>query len=232
MRIHRALFAIACSVGMLTAGANAAVITWNFDNVAGASTPTVFSAPASSGAAANLTAGSFNGVGGNTTSPGVYSGTVSNGYATATGVNCYGVYVAPAGGTGYYQVTFTPDTGYDFTLSDLDFGTRSTSTGPLNYAIQWSVDNYASNIYSAAISNAGSTWKFYDSSFSPVTDPISEPVTVRIFLSGGAGGAGSAANSRIDDVAFNVSAALPVPEPASAGLLASAALLLHRRRKA
>lgn len=225
------------ALGMVAAQGHAAIVTWNFDNVTGASPPTVTSAPASGGSVSNLTVGSFSGVGDLLSQTGVFNNASSNTYPGATGANDFGMYAAPGsivpGATDYVQVTFTPDSGYVFQLSDVDFGARSTSTGPKNYAVRWSVDGYASDILAAAIDNSGSTWKFYNSSFSPVTDPTSEPVTVRLYMYGGTGNPGSSANFRMDDVSFDV-AALPVPEPASAALLGLAGLpwVAGRRRRA
>lgn len=220
------------SLGAFSCLSNAAIVTYNFDNVTGASPPSVTSAPASSGSAANLTLGSLSGVGDTpTTQTGVFNNASSNN-AGASGMNDYGLYVAPGAtgpaSTGYLEVTFTPDPGYKFQLSDLDFNERSTSTGSKNYSVRWSVDNFASDVYAAAIDNSGSSWKPYDSMFTAVTDPVSEPVTVRVYLYGGTGNTGSSANVRFDDVTFGVAAV--VPEPMSLSLIALAALPLGAGR--
>ncbi len=224
------VLAAAAVVTAMAGLANAAVITWNFDNVVGASPPSVKNVPASSGTPVNFTVSDLTGTSNLASQTGVFNNAVSTGYTGATGVNCYGFYVEPVTGAGVFEMTFTPDPGYTIRLSDLDFGSRSTATGPLKYTVRWSADGYAGTIYTAAIDKTGSTWKYYDSSFAAVTDAISEPVTVRVTLSDGTGSSGSAANSRIDDLAVTVSAEL-IPEPASLGLLASAGLPLVMRRR-
>jgi hypothetical protein len=230
-KISAAVAAAAVSIGLLSAGARAAVVTWSFENVTGASPPTVSTAPPSGGTpVANLAVGDLSGTSQLASQTGVFNNASSSGYTGASGANDYGLYVAP-GNTGYLEVTLTPDAGYAVQLSDLDFGSRSTATGPLTYTVKWSADGYASTIYTAAIDKSGSTWKFYDSNFAAVTDTVSEPVTVRVFLSDGTGSPGSSANSRFDDVKLDVSAVALAPEPASLGLLAAAGLPLAARRR-
>ena len=118
------------------------------------------------------------------------------------GITAYNVGFNPMS-SAYYQFTITPDAGYQVTLSDLSFGSRSTSSGPTELAIRTSADGFVNNIATLSPS-ANSAWVLQTPSFTPITS--STPLTVRIYgyVPGGSGSVGTtgAANWRIDDVSF------------------------------
>ncbi|RYZ52935.1 MAG: T9SS type A sorting domain-containing protein, partial [Sphingobacteriales bacterium] len=103
----------------------------------------------------------------------------------------------------YYQFTITPDPGYEVTLTDLSFGTRSTSTGPTDLGIRTSADGFSNDIATLTVSTTG-TWQLREPSFTAIT--TSSPLTVRIYGSvpegSGSVSTSGAANWRLDDVTF------------------------------
>ena len=46
----------------------------------------------------------------------------------------------------YFEITITPDSGYNLNISDINFGERRSSTGIRNYEVRWSIDNFTSSI--------------------------------------------------------------------------------------
>lgn len=132
-----------------------------------------------------------------------------------------------------FVFTLTPSAGYTVSISSITFGSRSTASGPTALAIRTSSDNFASNAYSTSVS-ANSTWGLVNSgALTSITGTNLNPLTVRIYGSGGS--SASAGNWRIDDlhVTLTVSAAA-IPEPSTyAAILGCAALtgvLIRRRR--
>jgi hypothetical protein len=165
----------------------------------------------------------------NTSSP-------SSGYTGATGTGNIGNAVKlgtidPATSS-YFSIVFTPDSGVAVSLSDLDFGTRSTSTGPQAYAIRTSIDNFATSLASGTIAN-DSTWAFKDNSFTAVTGLVSTPVEVRVYTFGGAGSpSNNTITSRLDDISIAVAATgTPTPEPGSAAVVMGLGLCAMGRRR-
>ncbi len=106
-------------------------------------------------------------------------------------------------GSAYFEFTLTPNAGNSVSLNAINFGTRSTGTGPQAYSIRTSLDNYSSNATSAAIAN-NSTWSLKTNSTS-ITSASGIPLTVRIYGHNGAGSpSAGTANWRIDDLKINV----------------------------
>lgn len=105
----------------------------------------------------------------------------------------------------YFEFTLTPAAGYEVTLSNITFGTRSTSTGPKQIAVRSSNDNYASDLGGADVSGNGTSWVLEDANLSSVTS--SSPVTIRIYGYAGTGSLtsnSSANNWRLDDITIFV----------------------------
>ncbi|MEZ5424294.1 MAG: carboxypeptidase-like regulatory domain-containing protein [Pyrinomonadaceae bacterium] len=101
----------------------------------------------------------------------------------------------------YFEVTITPTAGHLVAISNISFGTRSTSTGPQSLTIRSSVDGYAAPAATVAVANT-STWVLTENDLSIVGDP-NEPVIVRIYGSNGAGNpSANTANWRIDDISI------------------------------
>ena len=133
----------------------------------------------------------------------------SSGYVGATGqfnagaAARIGVY-NPAT-SAYFQFTLTPSAGKQLTISALQFGSRSTATGPQAYAIYTSIDNFTTPVVSGAFAN-NSTWVLHAPAFAPVTGGAGTPITVRIFGFNGTGSPGAGtANWRIDDLRVTLS---------------------------
>ncbi|MFH1787673.1 MAG: putative S-layer protein [archaeon] len=72
----------------------------------------------------NLNAGSFTG-----TSEVTFTDNGASASNWATGV---------IDGAKYFQITLSPKTGYDLTISNINFGERKSTTGPDNYQVQYS----------------------------------------------------------------------------------------------
>lgn len=141
----------------------------------------------------------------------ITASSVSSGYTGASGGNNAGAAARigaldQTAGTGsaYFEFTISPSAGASIGISQINFGSRSTSTGPKGYDIRTSVDGYATAIASAVIT-ANSTWALF-------TNPISlrgttdQPITIRIYGYNGTGSpAAGTANWRIDDLSVSVS---------------------------
>ena len=165
----------------------------------------------------------------NTTSP-------SSGYANASGGFNYDQ-VTQNGAlntatSAYYQVTITPTAGNIVQITDFDFGAISTTTtGPLNYVLRWSVDSYAANITSGTLT-ANSAWAYNNNTFTPVSSTATGgAVTLRLYAYGGSGATSGNVNFSIDDVRIGVA----VPEASDCAVYGLAGLVgltwLQRRVK-
>lgn len=56
----------------------------------------------------------------------------------------------------YFEITISPETGYEMNISDVNFGYSRSSTGPLHYELYWSTDGVFANstlLVSVAIPN-------------------------------------------------------------------------------
>lgn len=195
---------LAVSGNVLAAGVSeTATFVWDFAQA----TPTSGSlATASVGA---VTQGNNNG-----TTAMLTSQSVSGGYTGASGGQNAGAAArtgalnTAAGGSAYFEFTVTPDPGYTFTVSDISFGTRSTSTGPQAYGIRSSADNFASNLAAGAIAN-NSSWTLKSHTLETAH---SGAVTFRIYGHSGSGNAtAGTANWRIDDLRLTVASGASIP---------------------
>ncbi len=212
--------------------AEAVTLIWSFT---GATTGVATSGTPSNFSVTSFTIGNANG----TVSAPIAASSVSSGYTGATGGNNIGnafrigALSTGSSGSGYYEVTFDPDAGYTLDLTDLDFGTRSTGTGPQSYSLRSSLDSYATSITTGTVAN-NSAWAYKNntfSTFSTATD--GDPITLRIYMFGGAGTTTAGTiNGRLDDISITISA-IPVPEPTAALMLGSFGVLcvLRRRRR-
>ena len=165
----------------------------------------------------------------NTTNP-------STGYANASGNFNYDQVTQNGGlsttSSAYYQFTVTPNAGNIVQITDFDFGAVSTTTtGPLNYVLRWSVDSYAANITAGTLT-ANSTWAYNNNTFTPVSSTaLGTAVTFRLYAYGGSGATSGNVNLAIDDVRV----ALAVPEASDCAVYGLAGLVgltwLQRRVK-
>jgi hypothetical protein len=185
---------------MLCLAANAQVI-WNFGTaIPGNASP-------SSGIPANLTVSVISQGNNNGTTTLLQSTSASSGYTGASA--SFNATAAIVGGafnaasSTYFEVTLTPGTGFQVSVSNIQFGTRSTATGPTALNIRSSVDAYAADVTTQAVS-ANSTWALVNPAIStPINGVNDQAVTIRIYGAAGTG-ATSTANWRIDDLQISV----------------------------
>jgi hypothetical protein len=103
-------------------------------------------------------------------------------------------------GSAYFQFTITPNSGNAVSVTGINFGSRSTSTGPKAYAIRSSIDNYATTIATGTLTNT-SAWALKLNSVN-ISSSIGTAVTFRIYGYNGTGSnIANTANWRIDDIA-------------------------------
>jgi len=98
----------------------------------------------------------------------------------------------------YFEFSLTPEIGYAVNVSSINFGSRSTSTGPQSYSIKSSVDSYNSEI-AGNILPADSKW-YFKNSVTSISSGI--PITIRIYGFNGIGASQNTAVWRIDDLSL------------------------------
>ncbi len=206
------------------------VLNWNFGTATASGSP-------SSGTPVNFTISTItigNSLG--TVSTPINSSSASSGYTGASGQmnigNAFrtGALNTASGGSGYFEFTITPAAGYTFTLTNFDFGFRSTGTGPQAFALLSSQDSYATNLFTGTIT-ANSSWSYKDNAVSFTSTTAGQAVTFRLYGYSGSGSASSGTiNGRMDDLTMTVAA---IPEPATAVLFGIGAMaIIFRRRMA
>ena len=166
---------------------------------------------------------------GNTSVTGTSGQSVSSGYSLSLddtsigasgGSNLHFRAVAGSLATGsssYLEFTLT-NSGIDaLTVTHVGFGSRSTSTGPLAYALRSNRDAYASDIAGGTGTLLNdSVWAYRDAVLTtPLAIAPSGAATLRLYAAGGSLAAND--NWRIDDLRVVV-----VPEPASLTLAVAA----------
>lgn len=218
----------------LAAHASAEVLLWNFSD-SNATVDTVDGVAATT--ASNFTISDIaigNSLG--TVSAPISSTSPSSGYTGASGTGNLGnatkTGALDTSSSSYYTFTLTPATGYIISLSDFDFGTRSTATAAQAFALRSDVDGYATDILTGTIAN-NSTWALKDNTFTAFASTTAgAPVTFRLYTYNGVGSAGNnTINNRIDDVAVTA-VAVAVPEPTAAlSLVAGLGFLATVRRR-
>jgi hypothetical protein len=225
-----ALTAAVLGSALAAAPARAGVITFNFTDLdANADTGT----PVSNLAVGPITIGNSLG----TVSAPVNTTSASSGYTGASGTgnigNAVRIGALDTSTSSFYSIVFTPDSGFAVSLSDFDFGTRSTATGPQAYVVRTSIDGFAADVTTGTIAN-NSSWAFKDNSLTTATGAIGTPVEVRLYTYNGAGSAQSGTqNNRLDDISIAVSATseAPTPEPGSAAILLAGGVMTALRRR-
>jgi len=182
--------------------------TWNFGTIAPGS-----ASPSSGGTIANITAIADVSAGNNNGSPALLSTTsASSTYTGASGsfnagaAARTGVLNTAAAGSAYFEFTFTPASNYSVKITEIDFGTRSTSTGPQAYTIRSSADNFGSDIATGAIVVSGTPWALKTNAIN-LTGPAGTALTIRIYGYNGTGSpAAGTVNWRIDDLSVTAAA--------------------------
>jgi hypothetical protein len=190
-----------------------AQIGWNFTTSASPSSGTPVANIAS---VSDLTRANNNGtttVVTTTSASNTYSGASGGGNAgAATRIGALVTDTTGSAGSACFIFTLTPAPGSAISISEIDFGSRSTSTGPQQYDIRSSIDNYATAAASAVLLN-GSVWALHTNALA-LTAAADQPVTVRIYGYNGAGNASaSAANWRIDDLSVTATASAGTTPP-------------------
>ena len=141
----------------------------------------------------------------------------SSGYTGATGGNNAGAAAnigpfSPDTST-YFEWTLTPVAGISLNVSQINFGSRSTGTGPQAYDIRTSLDNFATAAATATLAN-NSTWTLITNSVS-IAGASGQAITFRIYAYNGAGNASkNTANWRIDDLSVLAATSGTLPAPA------------------
>ncbi len=99
----------------------------------------------------------------------------------------------------YYEITITPDAGYNFSLSSLEFDHRSTSTGPGTWEIRSDVDldNFATPIDVGNSTQDGVFTRNADVDMSAITDQ-SGAVRIRFYGYNSTSGSGTWALDNIE----------------------------------
>jgi hypothetical protein len=113
-----------------------------------------------------------------------------------------------AASNAFFEVQIVVPSNTTTTVTNVSFGSRSTSTGPAAYSIRTSADGFAADVATNALTT-NSTWTM---NVAPVAIALSNGTnTVRIYGFNGAGTSGTA-NWRIDDLTLALAAgAGPIP---------------------
>ena len=146
----------------------------------------------------------------------ITNNSASTGYAGASGTNNAGAAARTgalntgASGSAYFEFTITPNPTFVATLTNINFGTRSTPSGPQAYTLRSSLNNYASDVMTGTIPN-NSTWTLQSPPPFNISSAVSTSITFRIYGYNGSGTvAQSTANWRIDDLLLTINAG-PLP---------------------
>jgi hypothetical protein len=103
----------------------------------------------------------------------------------------------------YFSFTISPNSGFKILIDSINFGSRSTSTGPINYTIKSSFDGYSS-IISSGVLLSNSTWVRISNLVNITT---TSSITFRIYgykYSSTTRTISGTPNWRIDDLMVNV----------------------------
>ncbi|MDD4016919.1 MAG: hypothetical protein PHV28_03140 [Kiritimatiellae bacterium] len=103
----------------------------------------------------------------------------------------------------WFEVTLTPGAGCVISVTNLAFGMRSTTSGPVAYCVRADTDRYASDLVVGLIATDGE-WVLREHAVAFRSAVPGEPVTLRIYGYGGT--SSSAGNWRLDDLRMDVEA--------------------------
>jgi hypothetical protein len=141
--------------------------------------------------------------------PLIVSSSTSSGYTGASGTYNAGV-AAQTGGlnpsaNAYFEIPIVvPDTDTntltDYGVRQVVFGSRSTSTGPVNYTIRSSADNYQSDIAMGSMPNDSSWVARSNANVNLTLSKGTNTIRIYGYGSSSASQSGGSANWRIDDL--------------------------------
>ena len=148
------LLTIALVSAGLTAAAQSFTGVYTFSAVTSGSASTGYTDPTPVPTATGLTFGSFTAVGTGTstgTNPGANGRFVFDNWPTGSltgtvSTDTYSLMTGAINTNEYYNVTLTPTSGYDITLTSITFGARRSGAGIRNYAVRSSADSYSMNL--------------------------------------------------------------------------------------
>jgi hypothetical protein len=170
-----------------------------------------------SGLRADITGGTVTQGNNNGTTALITSVSVSSGYAGFSGGNNAGAAARigalnqAANGSAYFEFTLATTPGQQLVATAVNFGSRSTGTGPRAFAIFSDVDGFTTPVASGTLAN-DSAWHLIAPAFTPVTGPTGGSITFRIYSYNGAGNASAnTANWRIDDLKLAVGTLATAP---------------------
>lgn len=137
-------------------------------------------------------------------------GTPSNN-AGASGTFCGNAFAkaAPfaAATSTYLQFILTPAANNWVYITAINWGNLSLATGPINFTLYSSVDNYTTPIGISTTGIGTTTWSLISPTITPVTGAVGTAVTIRIYAYGGAGTPSTTVpNWRVDDVKITATA--------------------------
>ena len=182
-------------VGMGFAPAvHAADVVWNFGSTTPGATSPTSGTPIANLVIGGITQGTIATTSGSGTSYAGASGGCNIGFTASGGA-------LNTGTSAYFEFTLTPSGGYSFLLAGLSFGSRSTSTGPVSFALRSSMDNYASDIQISTGNLSNSSWGLKDLGLLSLAS--SSGTTFRLYGYGGS--SSGSGNWRVDDVKISVS---------------------------
>ncbi len=113
--------------------------------------------------------------------------------------------------TDYFTFTLTPNSTYTISFVSLEFNLQRSSTGPANFAVRSSADNYAANITTFAVSTANTAVAKTVTLSGTAFQDVSTAITFRVYgyTAGNASGTCS-----INDFTFNGTVAGTAVAPA------------------
>jgi len=212
--VTNALGSIVSNAAPLTVNPPApSTVSWNFGPSAA---PT---ADPSSGLNADISGGTLTQGNNNGTTPLLSTTSASSGYTGASGSNnagaaaCTGALNPGANGSAYFEFTLAPSAGKRLLTTGINFGMRSTGTGPQAFGVYTSIDGFVTPVASGSVPNDGN-WHRYAPAFAPVTGTAGASITYRIYGYNGVGTASqNTANWRLDDLNLAINAVFPPPVP-------------------
>ena len=197
------ILTILTSLPFITFASN---VTWNFTT-----------ASPSSAAVSNLTVSALSQGNNNGTTVLLSTISPSNNVGASAGNNAgaaarIGTLNTGASGSAYFEFTLTPSGSNTVNITGINFGSRSTSTGPAAFTVRTSLDNYNSDYAVGTLLTSG-TWALQTTT-PAIVSGVSTAITLRIYGYNGTGGASAnTANWRIDDLSLTLTVEAAVTAP-------------------